>query len=155
MINKINKFRNKRYKKETVLSLVAMVLIVSGCSVQTQPIDFEANSVVSYQRIDAIIKDEEFRRKQTAVTQLGMIPSITASFGVDSRNNESGSSSRSILSGQESLEPSSSSEKTVYSGDLIASWDILDFGLSYVQSKQNSDERLLLPSAAVKLLIVF
>jgi hypothetical protein len=113
MINKINKFRNKRYKKETVLSLLAMVLIVSGCSVQTQPIDFEANSVVSYQRIDAIIKDEEpitgpislyeamaralkynldekielldeeFRRKQTAVTQLGMIPSITASFGVD------------------------------------------------------------------------
>jgi len=173
MINKIIKFGNKRYKKETVLSLIAMVLIVSGCSVQTQPIDFEANSVVSYQRIDTIIKDEEpitgpislyeamaralkynldekielldeeFRRKQTAVTQLGMIPSITASFGVDSRNNESGSSSRSILSGQESLEPSSSSEKTVYSGDLIASWDILDFGLSYVHSKQNSDERLI------------
>lgn len=71
------------------------------------------------------------------------LPKVVANSGYYGRNNQFGSSSLSLLSGRQSLEPSTSSPRDVFSGDLTASWNILDFGLSKIRSEQLGDEILI------------
>lgn len=87
--------------------------------------------------------DETLRQRQLDLNSAGMLPTIAASFAQAGRNNEAGSSSKSLLSGRQSLEPSTSSERNGQTADLTASWDILDFGLSYVRGLQAADEKLI------------
>ncbi|MEO9653439.1 TolC family protein [Marinomonas sp.] len=86
------------------------------------------------------IKDEEFRRRQNLVINSGMWPSLLATFGINSRDNLAASSSRSVITGTQSLEPSTSSERTYATADLTASWDLLDFGVAYAESQQGVTE---------------
>ena len=72
-----------------------------------------------------------------------LLPKVVANAGYDGRNNFSGARSRSLLSGQTSLEPSTSSEKDIFITDLALSWDVLDFGLSYVRAQQAADDLLI------------
>ncbi|HSV59148.1 MAG TPA: TolC family protein [Variovorax sp.] len=69
-----------------------------------------------------------------------MLPKVVASLDYAGRDNYSGGTSKSLLTGRTSLEPSTSSDRNVLAGDLSLSWDVLDFGLSYVRAKQASDE---------------
>lgn len=87
--------------------------------------------------------DEEYKSKLSELGRLGMFPSVVASVGGSQRNNDSGSSSRSLIDGSQSLQSSTSSERRTYTAQLAASWDILDFGLSYIQNKQNVDEQYI------------
>lgn len=68
-----------------------------------------------------------------------MLPKFVASLDYSGRDNYSGGASQSLLTGQTSLEPSTSSEKNVLQSNLQLSWDVLDFGLSYVRAKQAAD----------------
>ncbi|GJL62582.1 MAG: hypothetical protein NPIRA04_12360 [Nitrospirales bacterium] len=72
-----------------------------------------------------------------------LLPRLVANTGYDGRSNFSGARSRSLLSGQTSLEPSTSSDKNLFSADLSLSWDVLDFGLSYVRAQQAADDVLI------------
>ncbi|MBE2257846.1 MAG: TolC family protein [Rhodobacteraceae bacterium] len=69
-----------------------------------------------------------------------LLPRLTASAGYTWRNNDSGGTSVSIITGEETLSPSTSQERQLrlYSAEL--SWNILDFGLSYYRAKQAGDE---------------
>ena len=59
------------------------------------------------------------------------------------RDNLPGASSISLLTGRQSLEPSRSTEQYYFDSDLTLSWNVLDFGLSYVRAKQLGDEQLI------------
>jgi outer membrane protein TolC len=72
-----------------------------------------------------------------------MLPQTDASYGRYSRNKFSASTSISIATGEESLEPSTSSEKDHDIGDFSASWNLLDFGVSYYQAQQEADRYLI------------
>ncbi len=72
-----------------------------------------------------------------------MLPSLVAKAGYSGRSNEPGGKSQSLLTGIQSLEPSKSTEKNMFSANLEFSWDILDFGLSYVRAKQAADRVLI------------
>jgi outer membrane protein TolC len=72
-----------------------------------------------------------------------MLPSLVANSGYAGRDRYAASSSVSILSGRQSLEPSYSSDRNVGVGDLTLSWNILDFGLSYVRAKQAANQALI------------
>ncbi len=72
-----------------------------------------------------------------------LLPKLVANGGYDGRDNFSGARSRSLLSGQTSLEPSTSSDKNLFTADLTLSWDVLDFGLSYVRAQQAADDLLI------------
>lgn len=76
-------------------------------------------------------------------SQFDLLPRITATAGYTRRNNERASSSKSVLTDQESLEVSTSEDLGVKRGSLTFSWNILDFGLSYVRAKQNANEALI------------
>lgn len=148
-------------------------LYLSACTIVPQPVDVDQQARDQKAKIDATIEseepvthpislyeamaralkynldqkievlDEEWRQKQLEVNRTGMLPSFTAGGGVNTRSNEAGSSSRSLLSGNQSLEPSTSSDKTTNNANLTASWDMLDFGLSYVRGLQDADEQLI------------
>ncbi|MEK8049630.1 TolC family protein [Ideonella sp. DXS22W] len=87
--------------------------------------------------------DVALRERQFEARSADMLPTLVASSGFSARDNDAGSRSRSLLTGRESLEPSTSSQRRSTTADLALSWDVLDFGLARVRQRQQSDERQL------------
>lgn len=79
-------------------------------------------------------------QKHLDLTHYDMLPKLVASMGYDARDNWSGASSRSLLSGRESLEPSTSSDKDFFNAKLGLTWNVLDFGVSYFRAHQAGDK---------------
>jgi outer membrane protein TolC len=87
--------------------------------------------------------EEALKDRELNLSRYDMLPQLVASAGYAGRNNFSGASSLSLITRRQSLEPSTSSERNLYTADLTLSWDVLDFGLSYVRAKQKADEVLI------------
>lgn len=90
----------------------------------------------------------EFAEKIIAETQLDLsrydlLPQLVVDSGYNSRDNFSGSSSQSLLTGTQSLTTSTSSNRDIFTTDLSLSWNVLDFGLSYIRAKQSGDRVLI------------
>ncbi|WP_233151674.1 TolC family protein [Pelomonas sp. KK5] len=83
------------------------------------------------------------RSSELEMKRYEMLPRAVAGLNWSSRSNDSGGSSRSLLTGKQSLESSTSSERSVLDVDLNLSWDVLDFGLSYVRARQAGNEVLI------------
>lgn len=77
------------------------------------------------------------------LTQYDMLPGIMASAGYSERDNDSGGVSVSLARGTQSLEPSTSQERRRFNASAGFSWNILDFGISYMQAKQDADQFLI------------
>lgn len=76
------------------------------------------------------------------VQKQGMLPKLTARAGLRTRSNDYGSSSESLRTGRQSLEPSTSQERSAETADLQLSWNVLDFGLSYFGAKAQGNKAL-------------
>jgi outer membrane protein TolC len=92
-------------------------------------------------RLKAI--ESTYESKQLDIAQFGMWPALNAQGALSSRNNVLASSSKSISTGLQSLEESTSTDDTLRTGEVKFSWNALDFGLSYVRAKQQSDKFLI------------
>ncbi len=80
------------------------------------------------------------------------LPNLVLNSGYNGRDNLLASSSVSVLTGQQSLEPSTSSDKQILESDVTLSWNVLDFGLSYVRARQAADKVLVQREARRKAL---
>ena len=112
----------------------------------TGPIDlYEAMARALKYNLDYKVEmmNNALKVRELDLSRYDMLPQLVANGGYAGRNNFSGASSLSLLSRRQSLEPSTSSERNVFAGDLTLSWDVLDFGLSYVRAKQRADEVLI------------
>ena len=92
------------------------------------------------------VYEEALRSSEADLASLDMLPRLVANAGFSSRDNFSGSNSLALTGdteGMESLVSSTSSERDVFDADLTLSWDVLDFGLSYVRAKQSADAVLV------------
>ena len=89
------------------------------------------------------IAERLLAQRELDLSRYDQLPDFVGNFGYTGRNNFSGASSRSLLTGVQSLQTSTSSERDVFTGDLNLSWNILDFGLSYIRSKQAADRVLI------------
>lgn len=91
--------------------------------------------------------EEALRSSESTLANMDMLPNLVVSAGISDRENYSGSRSSALLAsnsvGNVSLVPSTSSDKDVVTSDLELSWDVLDFGLSYVRAKQKADAVLV------------
>ncbi len=87
--------------------------------------------------------ETDLARADYDLSRYDLLPKVVASGGYFGRDNNPGASSISLLSGRESLEPSQSTEREFLSGDLTASWNILDFGLSKIRAEQLGNEALI------------
>ncbi|NKB36754.1 MAG: hypothetical protein GKR93_06210 [Gammaproteobacteria bacterium] len=85
------------------------------------------------------LQEKILARRELEVSRFEMLPSFVSNLGYADRSNFSGSNSQSLITGQESLGVSTSSDRRVYTSDLKLSWNILDFGVSYVRAQQAAD----------------
>lgn len=85
-----------------------------------------------------------------SVANLGLLPQLAASAGWKGRDNVAGSSSESVNSGQQSLEPSTSSDRASRDANLRLSWNVLDFGVSYFSAKAQANKVLAAEEARRK-----
>jgi len=90
----------------------------------------------------------EFSEKILSETQFDLskyelLPQLVAKTGYNSRDKFSGASSRSLLTGLQSLQSSTSSDRDIFTNDLSLTWNVLDFGLSYIRAKQSADHVLI------------
>lgn len=76
------------------------------------------------------------------LSNLSLLPQLAATAGWRGRDNVSGSSSESVTSGQQSLEPSTSSDRATRDANLRLSWNVLDFGVSYFSAKAQANKVL-------------
>ncbi len=112
----------------------------------TGPVDlYEAMARALKYNLDARV---ELMHKMLAQTQLdlshyAMLPRLAANAGFDGRNNFPGGVAQSLLTGRQVLEPFTSAERNIFSADLSLSWNVLDFGLSYIRAKQAADDVLI------------
>jgi outer membrane protein TolC len=77
------------------------------------------------------------------VKSAAMLPQVVTNSGYNGRDQSAGGYSKSLKTGLQSADASTSTESENFTGDITASWNILDFGLSYVRAKQATDEALI------------
>lgn len=155
---------NTRY-----LALTGLV-IITGCSPSTQPVDSHALSqqieedravihpptqqlaqtlkiedalarAIKYNLDTKVAElDELIAADDVTLQMLNSLPSVTAKVQRHHRSNEGGSSSFSVLTGMESLQPSISQEQSRNVVQLISEWNFLDTGINLWRGKSASDE---------------
>ena len=111
-----------------------------------KPIDFyEATARALRYNLDAKVKAMQaaLAHQQLNVAHYQLLPQVAVNAGFDGRNNFAGGGAQSLLDGRPILEPFTSMDKNVFSGNLSLSWDVLDFGLSYIRAKQAGDNMLI------------
>ncbi len=89
------------------------------------------------------IMEAALRGKEYNFAHYSMLPGVVANSGFTERNNVNASNSINILTGVESLATSTSQERRIKTSDIAFSWNILDFGLSYVRARQAGDKYLI------------
>lgn len=87
--------------------------------------------------------ESALQSSQFDVAVMNMLPRLAASAGYNVRNNENASSSLSVLTRRQSLEPSTSQDRNRGTADLTFSWNLLDFGVGYFQARQQGDRALI------------
>jgi len=111
-----------------------------------KPVDFyEATARALRYNLDARVKAMQaaLAHQQLNVAHYSLLPQVAVNAGFDGRNNFAGGGAQSLLDGRPILEPFTSMDKNIFSGNLSLSWDVLDFGLSYIRAKQAGDNMLI------------
>ena len=78
-----------------------------------------------------------------AVSRWDMMPRLLVGAGYVTRDNDSGGRSVNILTGVETLSPSTSQERNRSLANVEFSWNLLDFGVSYYRAQQKADQFLM------------
>jgi len=156
-----------------MFGLCSIALLLAGCSTRPEPLTRDQVSDFADSRLNRLNAEQErvtgpislheamaraikhnldtrveqaqaaLRIRELDLSHYRMLPGFVAGSGYSGRNTLAASSSESVLTGRQSLEPSRSTERDMLSADLTLSWNVLDFGLSYVRSQQLADEVLI------------
>lgn len=165
-----------------VISIGAAALVLSGCAVQPIPLsDAErveearadrfamfaeqpplTHPLTLHEAFDRAIRynlDARVKAMESAVAlqdldlaNFDMLPKIAVNAAGITRDNVEASSSQSVITGRQSLEPSTSTDRSRAFGDLTLSWNILDFGVSYFNARQAADRTLIAEERRRKIL---
>ncbi|MBX9406432.1 TolC family protein [Pseudomonas baetica] len=161
----------RRSQKLFGASLLA--LAISGCAVTSEPIERSVSEQRARTDLQNMYKDQEplrgpltlhqamaravkynlegrlkimeeaLAKRQLDLASFDMLPRMALDAGYVGRNNVSASSSQSVRTGTQSLEPSTSQDRDREVADLTMVWNVLDFGVSYISAKQQGDQRLI------------
>ena len=83
------------------------------------------------------------RMSELNLAHYQLLPNLVGSSGYASRNNDLASSSLNLITGVPNFGSSTSQERHLRTADLAFSWNVLDFGLSYVRARQAADKALI------------
>lgn len=163
----------RMFKLQYLKLFVALAaLFLSGCILSPEPLSVAeledsaniniaraqngqepvTNSISLYEAMARALKynlDHRIQIMQSALSnkklnyaKADLLPDLVADFNRTNKSNRSYSYSDS-LNGTRSSIPSTSSQSDSIKRDITFSWNILDFGLSYVRAKQEADKSLI------------
>lgn len=89
------------------------------------------------------LAEQSVRERELSLAHYSLLPQVVAGSGYAARDSYSASSSQNVLTGQQSLATSTSQDKRLRTSDIAFSWNVLDFGLSYVRARQAADKVLI------------
>ena len=157
----------------TLCAMVLAAVMTAGCSLKASPLSSASSMREASSDLDKLILEQKapeepislyqamarailynrdrrmnlmesaLAEKQADLSKFDMLPNLAANAGYLGRDSYNASRSVSVTSGRESLEPSYSSEKDQAVSDVTFTWNVLDFGLSYVRANQQSDRHLI------------
>jgi outer membrane protein TolC len=87
--------------------------------------------------------EEALSQDDLDLSRYDLLPKAYINAAYTSRNNVNASSSQAVATGQQSLVPSTSTDQNDGAADLLLSWNILDFGVSYFGARQQSNRVLI------------
>lgn len=152
-----------------LISILFVAALAAGCAVKTPPVTEEdlatrikEDRVFMYKdqeplkaplpleeamarglkyNLDHRVKlmEDAISMKQVDLMTFDMLPRLVAAAGYSERDVHNASSSMNVYTWQQSLAPSTSQDLGHYTGDLTMTWNILDFGVSYFQAKQQAE----------------
>ena len=95
----------------------------------------------------------QLRTTELRLAHYGMLPGTVVNSGFARRNNDLSSGERNILTGAETAPRTTSRERNSNTSDITFSWNILDFGLSYIRARQSADKVLIASEARRKVML--
>jgi outer membrane protein TolC len=167
-------------KQAAAAFAAGVALLLAGCSITPEPIELTAaidratmdqadlyadqepitGAVGLYEAVARGLKynlDKRLKLMERVLADralsygaTAMLPDLAASAGYRGRDSYRGSSSRSLLTGRQSLEVSTSEDKHLRTADLQLVWNVLDFGLSYIRARQDADRVLIAEERRIK-----
>ncbi len=87
--------------------------------------------------------EQALAQQQLNMDNFSMLPHLTTQAGYTARNVPLASSSQGLYTGSEVVPPSYSTDKVSKTFDLGFSWNVLDFGVSYYEAKEQADRVLV------------
>ncbi|UEM02789.1 TolC family protein [Skermanella rosea] len=87
--------------------------------------------------------DQALQNRQLDLSRYDMLPRLVAAAGGTARSNENLSVTENTRTGVKSTDPSISQDQERFTTDLTLSWNVLDFGVSYYQARQQADRALI------------
>jgi outer membrane protein TolC len=87
------------------------------------------------------------RTAELNVSHYNMLPNAVVNSGYTARDSYYSSGERNLTTGVETAPRETSQEKRVSVSDMTFSWNILDFGLSYIRAHQSADRVLIAEEA--------
>ncbi|WP_460097416.1 TolC family protein [Pseudomonas sp. S3_C01] len=160
-------------RSQKLFGMSLLALVVSGCAVTSDPIERSVSEQRARTDLQNMYKDQEplsgpltlhqamaravkynlegrlkimeeaLAKRQLDLASFDMLPRMALDAGYVGRNNVNASSSQSVETGTQSLEPSTSQDRDREVADLTMVWNVLDFGVSYMSAKQAGDQRLI------------
>lgn len=119
--------------------------VASGEEPVSGPVSlYEAMARALKYNLDHRVEEAEaaVRVAELDLAHYSLLPNLVANSGYAGRDNFNASSSFNLLTNTPNFGASTSQERDIGSGDVGFSWNILDFGLSYVRAHQSADKVL-------------
>lgn len=159
--------------KPLVLAMASAGLLLSGCSLNPEPFEYQSvmDSALmdaeiinlSQEPIDGALglseamaravkynlenrlqlMQEALADSSYELLKMDMLPIVAATAGYNDRNQVDASRSFNIITQEENFSYSTSQDQEYTAGDVRFAWNILDFGISYFQAKQEGDRYIL------------
>ncbi|CAO3405377.1 TolC family protein [Azospirillum palustre] len=151
------------------VAVLTASLLAAGCAVKPEPLTAEENlarvrkdlgvvltpqepltkAVSMDEAMARAIKynlDERVKLMEVAVatdqldlSRYDMLPRVVAAAGYVGRNNDAGSESLNLATGRRTGESTTATDRHRRTGDLAFTWNVLDFGVSYLRARQNAN----------------
>ncbi len=85
------------------------------------------------------VMEQAVAAREFDVAEFALLPNLVADAGYTTRSSYDASVSKNTTTGTTGIEPSTSDDKSSGTAELGLSWNILDFGIGYIRSKQQED----------------
>lgn len=149
------------------------LLALAGCAVQPEKLTSLELSAIATDRLERVTADQEpvgksidlyeamaralkynldhrvevfetvVRTAELNAAHYDMLPNLAVNAGYGARNNYDAASSLNLVTGNQNFGASTSRERQSLVADAALSWNVLDFGLSYVRAQQSADKVLI------------